>query len=49
MTGNWRTPNDTAIKNAFWPDLQSAILGREDAKTALANAERKVKRELRRG
>ncbi len=48
MTGNWRFGNDSRIKEAFWPEVQSALLGRLDAKTALANADRKVTRELTR-
>ncbi len=48
MTGNWRFGNDSRIKEAFWPEVQSALLGRIDAKTALANAERKMARELTR-
>ncbi len=48
MTGNWRFGNDSRIKEAFWPEVQSALLGRLDAKTALANADRKVSRELTR-
>jgi len=34
------------VKDAFWPDVQSALLGRKDAKSALADADRKVSREL---
>jgi ABC-type glycerol-3-phosphate transport system substrate-binding protein len=49
MVGNWRLGNDSKIKEAFWPELQNALLGRKDAKTALADAERKVARELKRG
>ncbi len=49
MVGNWRFGNDTRIKEAFWPELQSALLGRKDAKTALADAERRMARELTRG
>jgi len=49
MVGNWRLGNDSKIKEAFWPELQNALLGRKDAKTALADAERKVGRELKRG
>jgi ABC-type glycerol-3-phosphate transport system substrate-binding protein len=49
MVGNWRLGNDSAIKEAFWPELQSALLGRRDARSALAEAERKVARELKRG
>jgi ABC-type glycerol-3-phosphate transport system substrate-binding protein len=48
MTGNWPLPNDSQIKDAFWPELQNAVLGRKDAKTALADAERAVTRVLRR-
>jgi ABC-type glycerol-3-phosphate transport system substrate-binding protein len=48
MVGNWRLGNDSRVKEAFWPELQNIVLGRKDAKTALAEAERKVQRELRR-
>ena len=48
MCGNWRLPNDSRVKDAFWPEFQNAVLGRKDAKTALADAERRVARELRR-
>jgi ABC-type glycerol-3-phosphate transport system substrate-binding protein len=48
MTGNWPLANDAQIKDAFWPELQNALLGRKDAKTALADAERAVTRVLRR-
>ena len=48
MCGNWRLGNDSAMKDAFWPEFQSALLGRKDAKTALADAERRVSRELTR-
>jgi ABC-type glycerol-3-phosphate transport system substrate-binding protein len=48
MCGNWRLGNDSRIKDAFWPEFQNAVLGRKDAKTALADAERRVARELRR-
>jgi len=48
MTGNWPLPNDAQIKDAFWPEIQNAVLGRKDAKTALADAERAVNRVLRR-
>ena len=48
MCGNWRLGNDSRVKDAFWPEFQSAVLGRKDAKTALADAERRVTRELRR-
>ena len=49
MVGNWRLGNDSKVKEAFWPELQNALLGRRDAKSALADAERKVARELKRG
>lgn len=48
MTGNWRFGNDSRVKEAFWPEVQSALLGRKDAKSALADAERRVTRELAR-
>jgi ABC-type glycerol-3-phosphate transport system substrate-binding protein len=46
MVGNWRTPLDSRIKEAFWPELQSAGRGRTPAARALADAERRVQREL---
>ena len=49
MVGNWRLGNDSRVKEAFWPELQNVLLGRKDAKTALADAERKVNRDLKRG
>jgi ABC-type glycerol-3-phosphate transport system substrate-binding protein len=48
MVGNWRFGNDSRIKEAFWPELQSALLGRKDAKSALADADRRMARELTR-
>jgi ABC-type glycerol-3-phosphate transport system substrate-binding protein len=48
MTGNWRFGNDSRIKEAFWPEVQSALLGRKDAKSALADADRRMSRELTR-
>jgi ABC-type glycerol-3-phosphate transport system substrate-binding protein len=48
MTGNWRLGNDSRVKDAFYSELQNALLGRKTAKVALADAERKVARELRR-
>ena len=48
MVGIWPTPLDSRIKDAFWPELQSALLGRKPAKQALADAERRVSRELAR-
>jgi ABC-type glycerol-3-phosphate transport system substrate-binding protein len=49
MVGNWRTPLDSRLKEAFWPELQNALLGRKPAARALADAERRVQRELDRG
>lgn len=48
LCGNWPLPNDSRIKEALYPELQNALLGRKDAKTALDDATRKVARELRR-
>ncbi len=48
LCGNWPLPNDSRIKDAFWPELQNAVLGRKDTKSALDEASRKVTRELRR-
>ncbi|PWS37120.1 hypothetical protein DFH01_09615 [Falsiroseomonas bella] len=49
MVGNWPLPQDARVKDAFWPELQSALLGRKSARQALADAERRVGRELSRG
>lgn len=46
--GNWPLPNDSRIKEALYPELQNALLGRKEVKTALDDATRKVARELRR-
>lgn len=48
LCGNWPLPNDSRIKEAFWPEVQNAVLGRKDAKSALDEASKKVTRELRR-
>lgn len=48
MTGNWPLPFDAELKDAFYPEIQNAVLGRKDAKTALADAERLVNRLLAR-
>lgn len=48
LCGNWPLPNDSRIKDAFYPELQDALLGRKDPKSALDAAARKVQRELRR-
>jgi ABC-type glycerol-3-phosphate transport system substrate-binding protein len=47
-TGNWVTPKDAAIKEAFWPEIQAALLGQKDPQEALDAAESKVNRALRR-
>jgi ABC-type glycerol-3-phosphate transport system substrate-binding protein len=49
LTGNWPLGNDSAVKNIVWAEMQNIFLGRRPAKEALADAERKVERELRRG
>ncbi len=48
LCGNWPLPNDSRIKDAFWPEVQNAALGRKDPKAAMDAASRKVERELRR-
>ena len=48
LCGNWPLPNDSRIKDAFWPEVQNAVLGRKDPKAAMDEAGRKVARELRR-
>ncbi len=48
MTGNWRIASDARVKEAFWPELQNALLGRKTARQALGDAERRVARELAR-
>jgi len=48
LCGNWPLPNDSRIKDAFYPELQNALLGRKEPKAALDEAKRKVARELRR-
>jgi ABC-type glycerol-3-phosphate transport system substrate-binding protein len=47
-TGNWVTPKDTALKEAFWPEIQAALLGQEDPQEALDTAEDELNRVLRR-
>lgn len=47
-TGNWVTPKDAALKEAFWPEIQAALLGQKDPQEALDTAEAKVNRVLRR-
>lgn len=46
LTGNWPFAKDAAIKDAFYPELQAAVLGEKSAKDALDAAERKVNRIL---
>jgi ABC-type glycerol-3-phosphate transport system substrate-binding protein len=46
LTGNWPFAKDAAIKEAFYPELQAAVLGEKSAKDALDAAERKVNRIL---
>jgi len=48
MCGNWPLPNDAQVKDAFWAEFQNGVLGRKDAKTALADAESAVARVMRR-
>jgi ABC-type glycerol-3-phosphate transport system substrate-binding protein len=48
MVGTWRTPKDAQIKEAFWPEIQAALLGQKEPAAALEEAERKVNRVLRR-
>lgn len=48
LTGNWPLANDAAVKDVFYPELQAALLGEKSAAEALADAERKVNRVLRR-
>jgi ABC-type glycerol-3-phosphate transport system substrate-binding protein len=48
FTGNWPLPFDAQLKDAFYPEIQNAVLGRKTAKAALADAERAVDRLLRR-
>ena len=49
QTGNWVTPLDARIKDAFWPPIQAALLGQRDPAEAIADAESQVNRVLRRG
>jgi ABC-type glycerol-3-phosphate transport system substrate-binding protein len=47
LVGNWPVAKDAEIKEAFYPALQDALLGRKSAEEALATAEKKVNRVLR--
>jgi ABC-type glycerol-3-phosphate transport system substrate-binding protein len=46
--GDWATPLDARLKEAFWPDLQAALLGQREPQAAIDDAESKVNRVLRR-
>ena len=46
LTGNWPLANDSRIKEAFYPEIQNAVLGRKTAAEALKDAETKVNRVL---
>lgn len=46
LTGNWPFAKDAAIKDAFYPELQAAVLGQKSAEDALNEAEQKVNRIL---
>lgn len=48
FTGNWPVPFDAQLKDAFYPEIQNAVLGRKTAAAALADAERVVSRVLSR-
>lgn len=48
MVATWPNPKDAQIKEAFYPEIQNALFGRKSAAEALADAERKVNRILRR-
>lgn len=49
LTATWNSPLDAKIKNAFWPEIQAALLGQKEPQAALDEAERQVNRVLRRG
>jgi ABC-type glycerol-3-phosphate transport system substrate-binding protein len=48
FTGNWPLPFAAELKDAFYPEIQNAVLGRKTAAAALGDAERAVERVLRR-
>jgi ABC-type glycerol-3-phosphate transport system substrate-binding protein len=48
LTGNWPLANDSRVKEAFYPEIQNAVLGRKSAAEALRDAEGKVNRVLSR-
>lgn len=49
MCGNWLLGDDARVKEAFYPELQNALLGRKKPASAIKAADRKVSRVLRRG
>ena len=48
VPGYWMNPKDAKVKDAFWPEIQQALLGQKEPAEAIADAERKVNRVLRR-
>jgi len=48
LTGNWPLASDSRVKEAFYPEIQNAVLGRKPAAEALKDAEVKVNRVLAR-
>lgn len=46
QVGNWPLAKDAQVKEAFYPELQAALLGEKSAAEALEAAERKVNRVL---
>ena len=48
MCGNWRLGDDSQVKDAFYPNLQSALLGQRSPKAAIDAAKRSVQRVLQR-
>jgi ABC-type glycerol-3-phosphate transport system substrate-binding protein len=46
LTGNWPLANDSRVKEAIYPEIQNAVLGRKPAAEALKDAETKVNRVL---
>jgi len=48
ITGNWPLARDSQVKEAFYTEIQNAVLGRKTPKEALDTAERNVNRVLSR-
>jgi ABC-type glycerol-3-phosphate transport system substrate-binding protein len=48
LVATWPLANDAQIKDIFYPELQSALLGRKEPKDMLADAERGINRLLAR-